>query len=65
MSSPLLPCLLLGLTLAVAAGEPYSGIYDNVNLDQILANDRLLNAYVNCLLDRGRCNPDGLELKSE
>lgn len=65
MSSPLLRCLLLGLTLGAVAGVPYSSIYDNVNLDQVLANDRLLNSYVNCLLDRGRCNADGLELKSE
>nr|QFR36131.1 chemosensory protein 4 [Conogethes pinicolalis] len=41
----------------------YSTKYDGVNLDEVLGNDRLLNNYVNCLLDNGPCTPDGKELK--
>lgn len=42
----------------------YTSKYDNVDLDQILKNDRLLNNYVKCLLEKGKCTPDGAELKS-
>nr|WPO56423.1 chemosensory protein [Leucinodes orbonalis] len=41
----------------------YTAKYDGVNLEEILANDRLLTGYVNCLLDKGPCTPDGKELK--
>ncbi|CAH2266973.1 ejaculatory bulb-specific protein 3-like [Pararge aegeria] len=41
----------------------YTNKYDGVDLDQILSSDRLLNGYVNCLLDKGPCTADGKELK--
>nr|UMT69262.1 chemosensory protein 10 [Ophraella communa] len=43
--------------------EKYTTKYDNVDVDSIIKSDRLLLNYVNCLLDRGKCTPDGLELK--
>ncbi|KAI5643028.1 insect pheromone-binding family, a10/OS-D domain-containing protein [Phthorimaea operculella] len=43
--------------------EKYTTKYDGVNLEEILANERLLTGYVNCLLDQGPCTPDGNELK--
>lgn len=43
----------------------YTSKYDNIDLDQILKNDRLLNNYVKCLLEKGKCTPDGQELKSK
>lgn len=45
------------------ADESYDTKYDNVDLDQILQNERLLKNYVNCLLDQGACTPDAKELK--
>lgn len=45
--------------------ETYTTKYDGVDLDEILASERLLAGYVNCLLDKGPCTPDGKELKSE
>lgn len=36
---------------------------DQVNIDEILANRRLLVAYIKCTLDTGRCTPEGRELK--
>ncbi|CAH2089570.1 unnamed protein product [Euphydryas editha] len=42
----------------------YTTKYDGIDLDEILRNDRLLAGYVNCLLDKGLCTPDGKELKS-
>ncbi|XP_047535938.1 ejaculatory bulb-specific protein 3-like [Vanessa atalanta] len=41
----------------------YTTMYDGVDLDEILSSDRLLAGYVNCLLDKGPCTPDGKELK--
>lgn len=43
----------------------YTTKYDNVDLDEILANDRLFSNYYKCLLDQGNCSPDGAELKSK
>nr|CAD7577007.1 unnamed protein product [Timema californicum] len=37
--------------------------YDNVDLDVILKNPRLLNGYLDCLVRDGNCTPDGKELK--
>jgi hypothetical protein len=53
------------LIVAVCAQAPpkYTTKYDNINLDDILKSERLLNNYFNCLMDRGKCTPDGNELK--
>jgi hypothetical protein len=61
-------CILVSaLVLAEAARTPrddkYTTRYDNINVDEILASDRLVDNYVKCLLDKGRCTPDGAELK--
>jgi len=60
---------LVALSLAESArirrDEKYTTKYDNVNLDEILASDRLVDNYFNCIMDRGRCTPDGAELKGE
>lgn len=49
---------------AIAAPkETYTDRFDNIDLDEILASDRLLKNYVDCLLDKGRCSPDGKTLK--
>ncbi|KAF4527321.1 hypothetical protein B566_EDAN001097 [Ephemera danica] len=51
---------VLGL---VYAQDKYTTKWDNVDLDQILGNQRLRDNYVKCLLDQGSCTPDGSELK--
>ncbi|KPJ09676.1 Ejaculatory bulb-specific protein 3 [Papilio machaon] len=62
MNSFLMVCLL---ALAAAVGaEQYTDRYDNVDLDEILSNRRLLVPYINCILEEGKCSPDGKELKS-
>ncbi|ENN83157.1 hypothetical protein YQE_00483, partial [Dendroctonus ponderosae] len=55
--------LLLVVVVGVAFGEEYTSKFDNVDLDQILSSDRLLRNYINCLLEKGKCTPDGTELK--
>nr|QRI42715.1 chemosensory protein 20 [Agrilus planipennis] len=52
------------LVVALAAAEDkYTNKYDNIDLDEILNNDRLISGYLRCLLDKGRCTPEGKELK--
>uniref|UniRef100_A0A2M3Z9M9 Putative insect pheromone-binding family n=1 Tax=Anopheles braziliensis TaxID=58242 RepID=A0A2M3Z9M9_9DIPT len=53
----------LALFAAVAAQDQYTTKYDGINADEILKSDRLFNNYYKCLLDQGRCTPDGNELK--
>lgn len=51
--------------VVLADEQKYTTKYDNIDLDEILKSDRLLKNYVNCLLEKGKCTPDGAELKSE
>ncbi|KAK9722565.1 Insect pheromone-binding family, A10/OS-D [Popillia japonica] len=60
--------ILLGVLgfVAIVSARPddkYTTKYDNVDLDDILKNKRLLKGYVFCLLEKGPCSPDGAELK--
>lgn len=60
--------LFAAAVVAVAIAKPadkYTTKYDNVDLDEIIKNDRLMYNYVKCLLDKGNCSPDGAELKSK
>ncbi|XP_044264421.1 ejaculatory bulb-specific protein 3-like [Tribolium madens] len=41
----------------------YTTRYDNVDVDRILHSKRLLLNYINCLLEKGSCSPEGRELK--
>lgn len=52
--------LFVGVTLAA---DKYTIKLDGKNLDEILKTDRLFSSYFKCLMDQGRCTPDGNELK--
>lgn len=54
-----------GVISLVASEDKYTTKWDNIDVDSILKSDRLLRNYFNCLLDKGRCTPDGAELKSK
>nr|AXS78219.1 chemosensory protein 13 [Adelphocoris lineolatus] len=49
--------------LAVEAANQYTTKYDNIDLDDILKNQRLYKKYFECLTGNGKCTPDGKELK--
>lgn len=51
------------LAMGFAQEEKYTTKYDNIDIDAVINSERLLNGYVNCLLDRGPCAPDAAELK--
>ncbi|PSN51556.1 Ejaculatory bulb-specific protein 3 [Blattella germanica] len=63
--------VLVLLVIAVAFSEAarirrddkFTTKYDNIDLDEVLKSDRLFLNYFNCLMDKGRCTPDGEELK--
>ncbi|XP_026320941.1 ejaculatory bulb-specific protein 3-like [Hyposmocoma kahamanoa] len=53
--------------VAIVAARPdttYTDRYDNINIDEILNNKRLLTPYIKCMLDQGKCSAEGKELKS-
>lgn len=55
--------MLAVLVAAVAAAEKYEPKYDNVSIESVLSNDRVLTNYIKCLLDKGACTKEGRELK--
>ncbi|KAM3963365.1 allergen Tha p 1-like [Aphomia sociella] len=61
--------LLLFIMMLMAAmvyAKPsytYTDKWDHINVDEILDSQRLLKGYVDCLMDKGRCTPDGKALK--
>ena len=61
--------VLVALSLAEAARirrvTKYATTYDNINLDEILASDRLVDNYFNCMMGRGKCTPEGVALRGE
>ncbi|PZC77862.1 hypothetical protein B5X24_HaOG200658 [Helicoverpa armigera] len=67
MNSAIVLCVvaLAGMVLARpdGDGDKYTSKWDNIDLDEILGNDRLLVPYIKCTLDEGKCAPDAKELK--
>lgn len=60
--------IVFAIVLAFAVARPddkYTTKYDNIDLDEILSNDRLLTNYFKCIMDTGKCTPDGQELRSK
>nr|AOG12885.1 chemosensory protein [Eogystia hippophaecolus] len=64
MRSFIVICLLalVGITLSNPI-ETYTDRFDHIDLDEILDNRRLLIPYIKCMLDQGKCSPDGKEIK--
>lgn len=56
------------ITTAIAQGDEqsyYSRRYDSIDVNTIFRSSRLLNNYVDCLLDKKPCPPEGKDLKSK
>lgn len=61
-----LAAFVFAAVVAIAIARPeekYTTKYDGVDIDEILKSDRLFNNYFKCLMDKGKCTPDGSELK--
>lgn len=61
----LLVVSLFAVVIAVASAQQYTSKFDNVDVDNILKNDRILNNYIKCILEKGPCTKEGRELKSK
>ncbi|XP_046400598.1 ejaculatory bulb-specific protein 3 [Ischnura elegans] len=55
--------LLFFVCVVAAAENKYTNKYDNVDVDKILNNARILNNYIKCLMEEGPCTAEGRELK--
>lgn len=53
----------ISMIVVVSATDKYTNKYDDVDIDEILASDRLFGNYFKCLVGKGNCPPDGRELK--
>lgn len=49
--------------VAARPEDRYTNKYDGIDLDEVLRSDRLFSNYFKCLMDTGKCTPDGSELK--
>nr|XP_024218350.1 ejaculatory bulb-specific protein 3-like [Halyomorpha halys] len=54
---------LLFASLALAKPDGYPTKYDNINIDEVLHNERMMKIHEKCLLDEGDCTPEGKLLK--
>lgn len=59
-----IPILVIASVVMIKA-DTYTDRYDSMNVDDVIANRRLFIAYVKCVLNKGRCTPEGKELKCE
>lgn len=57
-------CAVMAMSV-IGNDEKFTTKYDNMNLDEVLKNDRLINKYVQCVMETGSCTPDGELLKGE
>lgn len=48
-----------------SAQKQYTNKFDNVDVDGVLSNNRILTNYIKCLMDKGPCTQEGRELKSK
>ncbi|XP_072942984.1 uncharacterized protein [Epargyreus clarus] len=55
--------IVLCVAVAAFADEKYDSSNDDFNLAEVLENERLLNSYAKCLLNKGPCPPEAKKLK--
>lgn len=57
--------IVLTLLVCATVAQDNKKKYENVNIETILSNDRVITNYINCLLGKGACTREGRELKSK
>ncbi|CAH1364948.1 unnamed protein product [Tenebrio molitor] len=55
---------LVVICLQVITCEEYV-VPQNIDIDEIIKSDRLMRNYLDCVLGKGRCTPEGEELKKD
>ncbi|XP_031842101.1 chemosensory protein 6 [Nomia melanderi] len=51
------------LVIAVVSADTYPSKYDDIDIEKILQNGRVLTNYIKCMLGEGPCTNEGRELK--
>ncbi|XP_014365772.2 allergen Tha p 1-like [Papilio machaon] len=49
--------------VATVFAAQYTDTYENINFKEIVENKRILLSYANCVLEKGKCSPEGKVLK--
>lgn len=62
MKGTFVTVLLIGI-VSLAVAQKYPSTLDNVNIDTVLGNDRVVTNYIKCLLNTGACTREGKDLK--
>lgn len=63
--------LSLTVTFSYASDDEIKSIGDflkkfsNINVEEIMSNDRLFQAYHKCFMDQGPCTPEARDMKSK
>lgn len=57
--------IFVAVASAAEQRKQYTAKYDNVDVDRILNNERILSNYIRCMMDEGPCTQEGRELKSK
>lgn len=57
--------LVITAVIVISAANKITTKYDNVDVETVLKNDRVLGNYIKCLMDEGPCTAEGRDLKSE
>ncbi|XP_076652581.1 chemosensory protein 6 [Halictus rubicundus] len=55
--------LLALLVISVVSADTYPSKYDDIDIERILQNGRVLTNYIKCMMDEGPCTNEGRELK--
>ncbi|KAI9559956.1 chemosensory protein 2 [Daphnia sinensis] len=63
MNSTIVAFLALAALAAVVSAQPGPAL-ENVDVDNVLKNEKLVRRYIDCTLDRGRCEQNGRDLKA-
>ncbi|XP_067629013.1 ejaculatory bulb-specific protein 3 isoform X2 [Eurosta solidaginis] len=55
--------VIIGMLQVAMSQKQYTNKFDNVDVDGVLSNNRILTNYIKCLMEKGPCTPEGRELK--
>lgn len=55
--------LVLAVLAAVASAQQAPLALENIDVENTLKNDKLVRRYIDCVLERGRCDRNGSDLK--
>ena len=60
-----LAALFLMSLVALTVGQERPLPLENIDVENTLRNEKLVNRYVDCVLERGRCDKNGKDLKGK